>query len=587
MDDSPKDPKIAGLPRPGYKEIMEALAMRRFLFFLLIPLVGCDSDGIDFRVMLTPAQHIPEISNLKLSPDNALKMAGGGSVQVTAEFTFKDLQRDIETLNIRISDETTLAIPISSSVNTVFGTLTETFDVPTTNAGGCSIEIWVVDEARQSSNHLSTQFGVAEHVPEITDLVLTPDTVNHMEGDGSVVVSAEIMFRDVGSDIQTLWVEKPDGTTAEFNVIDHSENQSITVEFDLPTDKVGSPYSYFWLVDMAGDRSGSWSACLPIIWNGQSSGWMKRLSNVPYGFWDVVWDGTVFVAVGDDGAILTSSDGVDWVKKESGVDTTLVAVAAFGSDIVAVGNEIVLLSTDHGDSWSVKYRPVSVGFGAVALNSSQYVVGGFDFESTAETITISEDRGETWEVVDEDPNQDFPINDIAYGNGYFVATTWRSTSSGGRVKVSADGRQWNEILVSEDEEATRFAMVMHDGDQFTVAGYSGVSMSVDGLNWTKKQTPLLKFDFLSAATDGSQLILAGGFGSMIMGVYALQSHWPAGIASTDGGLTWELFGIDEGYLSLGMAFGNGRFVSVGRTLSAGEDGTYFFFNNTGAIYSSN
>jgi hypothetical protein len=426
----------------------------------------------------------------------------------------------------------------------------------------------------------------AQHAPEITDVVFTPDTVNYMEGDGSVVVAAEVTFRDVGSDVETLWVEKPDGTTAEFDVVNHSENQSITVEFDMSTDKVGLPYYDFWLVDMAGDRSDSWPSSFPIIWNGQSSGWTKRLSNVPYGFWDVEWDGTVFVAVGDDGAILTSSDGVDWVKKESGVETTLVAVSAFGSDIVAVGNDIVLLSTDHGDSWSVKYRPVSVGFGAVALNSSQYVVGGFDFESTTETITISEDRGETWDVVDEDPNQDFPISYLAYGNGYFVATTWKSTSFGGRVKVSADGRDWNEIPVSESDEATWFAMVMHDGDQFAVAGYSGVTMSLDGLNWTQKQTPLLNFDFLSGATDGSKLILAGAFGSSFWGYY-LQSHWPAGIASTDGGSTWEFFGIEEGYLSLGMAFGSGRFVSVGRTLSAGEDGIYFFHNNTGAIYSTN
>ena len=113
----------------------------------------------------------------------------------------------------------------------------------------------------------------------------------------------------------------------------------------------------------------------------------------------------------------------------------------------------MLLSTDHGDSWTVKYRPASVGFRAVALNSSQYVVGGFDYERTTETITISEDRGETWEVVDEDPNQVFPINDIAYGNGYFVETTCTSTSFGDRVKVSADGREWNEILISESDEA--------------------------------------------------------------------------------------------------------------------------------------
>jgi hypothetical protein len=422
-------------------------------------------------------------------------------------------------------------------------------------------------------------------VPEITDVVLTPGTVNHMEGDGSVVIAAEITFRDEGSDVETLRVEKPDGTTVEFDVINHSQNQSITVEFDIPTDKVGMSYAYFWLLDMAGDRSDSWSSSLSVMWNGQSSGWTKRLSDLPYGFWDVVWDGTVFVAVGDDGAILTSSDGIDWAKKETGIEATLRAVAAFGSDIVAVGNDIVL-STDHGDSWSVKYRSDLEAFEAVALNSSQYVVGGFDYERTTEIIMISEDRGETWEVVDEDPEQDFPIGDLAYGNGIFVATTWTSSPHGGRVKVSANGREWNEILVSEDDEAKWYGMVIHDGDHFTVAGYSGVSMSWDGLNWTQKQTPLLNFDFLSAATDGSKLILAGAFGSNFWGYY-LQSYWPAGIASIDGGSTWELFGIDEGYLSLGMAFGNGRFVSVGRTLSAREDDVYSSWNNTGAIYSTN
>jgi hypothetical protein len=344
-------------------------------------------------------------------------------------------------------------------------------------------------------------------------------------------------------------------------------------------------HSYFWLVDMAGDRSHSWFSSLPVIWNGQSNGWTRRLSDLPFGFWDVVWDGTVFVAVGDDGAILTSPDGVDWVRKESGVEDTLMRVAAFGPDIVAVGYDIVMLSTDHGDSWTVTDRPELAALEAVALNSSQYVVGGMDFARTTSTIRLSEDRGETWEIVEEGPIGDFPVSDLAYGDGLFVATSWQWSSNGGRVKVSADGREWNEFLVSEGDEANSYGLVVHDGSQFAVAGYSGVSTSIDGFNWTPKQTPLLNFDFLSAASDGSKLILAGAFGSSFWGYY-LQSHWPAGIASTDGGLTWEFFGIDEGYLSCGMAFGNGRFVSVGRTLSAGEGDIYFFFDNTGAIYST-
>jgi hypothetical protein len=52
---------------------------------------------------------------------------------------------------------------------------------------------------------------------------------------------------------------------------------------------------------------------------------------------------------------------------------------------------------------------------------------------------------------------------------------------------------------------------------------------------------------------------------------------PAGISSTDGGMTWEFFDIDDSYESLGLAWGNGRFVSVGRELQ---------FEGEGAIYTA-
>ena len=54
---------------------------------------------------------------------------------------------------------------------------------------------------------------------------------------------------------------------------------------------------------------------------------------------------------------------------------------------------------------------------------------------------------------------------------------------------------------------------------------------------------------------------------------------PAGISSTDGGMTWELFDIDDNYESSGLAWGNGRFVSVGHK-------PQFDFDGEGAIYTA-
>ena len=147
--------------------------MRKFLFFFLIALAGCGSGSTDDRTIPaatptptpTTGQHVPEISNLTLSPSTALKMEGDGSVEITAEFAFADTEGDIETLQIVVSDGTRQTIPIST--NAASGTLTESLSVSTTNDYGCWIEVWVLDEAGDSSNHLSAQFSVQEHYPKI------------------------------------------------------------------------------------------------------------------------------------------------------------------------------------------------------------------------------------------------------------------------------------------------------------------------------------------------------------------------------------------------------------------------------------
>jgi hypothetical protein len=50
---------------------------------------------------------------------------------------------------------------------------------------------------------------------------------------------------------------------------------------------------------------------------------------------------------------------------------------------------------------------------------------------------------------------------------------------------------------------------------------------------------------------------------------------PLGLSSTDGGMTWELFNIDSNYESSGLAWGNGRFVSVGDRPEFDEEGAIY------------
>lgn len=289
--------------------------------------------------------------------------------------------------------------------------------------------------------------------------------------------------------------------------------------------------------------------------------WTGRLT-VPLPLIDVVWDGQVFVAVGYGGTILTSVDGIDWVARESATDDVLLAAAVFGSEIYAVGGSGVLLSTDHGETWTVKARPYACIGTAVAANSSQVVVMGTVPDLGIPRIAISEDRGETWQTM----IFSWSTGDLIYRDGLFV------TPSGCGVLVSTDGKQWNEIVVCE-EDAGLDGVVVHDDSQFFVVAEDGtVYSSFDAFNWTELSTPLVGVDYSGGAWNGTQLILAGGVSS-----YQNRhdgTYRPIGISSSDGGASWDTFGIDSSYESNGIAWGNGRFVSVGVSVLSDEGAIY-------------
>ena len=403
-----------------------------------------------------------------------------------------------------------------------------------------------------------------EHVPQITSLALITSTADYMEGGGSVVVIAEIGYQDEGLDIQNLWIRMPDETTLSFVESQAAETGTFTEEFVMPTEELGAFNVEFWLVDKAGATSVHHTAEFTVIADVPSSEWTNRLSGLPYPLGDVIWDGEAFIAVGAGGTVLTSADGITWVAIESGTVADLDAVAFYGSDIYAVGDEIILQSTDHGASWTVKGRPAEAILQAVAVNSSQIVVGGYRRGWGTAITMISEDRGDTWQAVDSWPNEIGHMNDLVCRDGLFVASTPGYEGFGAWVTVSSDGKLWNEVAVSDEEEWAVPHTIIHDGSQFILAGLNGtVFTSPDGFNWTTLQTPVRDVYYTSAASSGSKLVLAGKSPCAGMWLCSEPFGVPLGLSSTDGGMTWELFNIDGNYESSGLAWGNGRFVSTG------------------------
>ncbi len=66
----------------------------------------------------------------------------------------------------------------------------------------------------------------------------------------------------------------------------------------------------------------------------------------------VASDGSQWVAVGDDGTILTSPDGARWTTRASVTDKRLAGVASGASQWVAVGQRAIVLTSPDGETWT-------------------------------------------------------------------------------------------------------------------------------------------------------------------------------------------------------------------------------------------
>ena len=314
----------------------------------------------------------------------------------------------------------------------------------------------------------------------------------------------------------------------------------------------------------------------PVIVN--DNGWTARLVGLPLGLNDVTWSGERFIAVGDNGLILTSPDGIDWAPQISGTDAGLNTVTSDGADVVAVGQDgTVLISTDHGGAWTVRHSEDDINLHAVVINAWQIVTGGRGRHSANAFMIRSEDRGETWTAAESLPQSGHWSTDLVYAGGLFIAATDIPRSTGGtRVWVSIDGKDWQDIVLLGDRTAGLYS-IMHDGNQFIVSGdYGTVFTSADGAVWAQSATPLEQISYLSAVSNGADLMLAGGITWWYWWV-GVPSFGPldVGLSSDDGGLTWSTFNIDGYFECSGMAWGNGRFVAVGDASQLVNEGAVY------------
>ena len=207
--------------------------------------------------------------------------------------------------------------------------------------------------------------------------------------------------------------------------------------------------------------------------------WTRRNSGTLHGLYSVIWGDGMFVAGGDSGTIITSGDGVEWTVRNSGWKHPIATIVWGGGKYLAyVVGRIEALTSSNGVEWvefsvtcdsdafcSPEYN---LDFSAVTYGNGVFLVR---YQSGYSSVYMSSD-GIHWQesmlfavCVD---GIVFPtaLSPIVYGNGIFLVG-----GSCNFMARSENGNDWEYLSGSSApmRPQPNFAYIMYDGERFVVA----------------------------------------------------------------------------------------------------------------------
>lgn len=223
-----------------------------------------------------------------------------------------------------------------------------------------------------------------------------------------------------------------------------------------------------------------------------------------------------FVAVGERGQILRSSNGKTWIQVPVPVRAALTAVSfADARHGWAVGHDAVILATgDGGASWQLQNdqpaleKPLLDVLFLDARNG--YAVGAFGL------FLRTEDGGDNWTelhtpVVDDEELNLYAI--VRLGNGDLLIV-----GEQGRLLLSTDaGRSWSKLR--SPAEATLFGAAAYGDGGALICGLRGqawVSDAARSGGWQAIATGTVHALHACTVFGGHRAVLAGGEGTVLL-----------------------------------------------------------------------
>jgi hypothetical protein len=246
---------------------------------------------------------------------------------------------------------------------------------------------------------------------------------------------------------------------------------------------------------------------------------------------DSVWNGNIFVAVGElnsgiltglQNSVMTSRDGIIWAPKIIGGSNSYLTVVWNGNLFIAVrdslggyGSNLAIDQSLDGVTWSnISIIPAALGIGNalrdMAWTGTMYVAVGYDPVSNLGLSMTSAD-GISW--TRQPLVETAQLSSVAWNGTILVAagTDRANAITRGVIYTSTDGATWTKRY---DSVNGGVESVVWTGAQFSAIDWrmDKYLTSLDGVIWTSEASPSTNVYALTAG--GGKIIAHGNLGTI-------------------------------------------------------------------------
>ncbi|MBN2041350.1 MAG: hypothetical protein JW864_15020 [Spirochaetes bacterium] len=250
-----------------------------------------------------------------------------------------------------------------------------------------------------------------------------------------------------------------------------------------------------------------------------------------------------YVAVGQEGVIMLSDNGLNWIRVESPVSSTLYGAAWNGRYFCAAGQDAAIVRSPDGINWTV----VTTTSTANTLSDIETFNGTFCAVGYDGVIITSEDDGETWINV-ANPAVTTSIYEICRTGSY-----WYAGGAEGKMLRSENAVSWSQIASPTGVGIMCLSARGNDLIMIDINNYVYLSEN-NGSSFTAHNIDKPFFLATAIASNGSNIVL-NGFENVAGG----RIYTSIDIANWT--LAWE--DTNDRHLALDLIWDDNRFIGAG------------------------